>query len=84
MPLCVLRKAEKVLIIFIQEPYPTEQSVISDSVMPMITGRHYAIISNQKALMTVNLLLQILRFGTRNGNGIYDRFTDRVMFPIID
>ena len=62
--LCVLRRAEKVLIIFIQEPYPTEQSVISDSVMPMITGRHYAIISNQKALMTVNLLLQILRFGT--------------------
>ncbi len=64
MPLCVLRKAEKVLIIFIQEPYPTEQSVISDSVMPMITGRHYAIISNQKALMTANLLPQILRFGT--------------------
>ena len=58
------RKAEKVLIIFIQEPYPTEQSVISDSVMPMITGRHYAIISNQKALMTANLLPQILRFGT--------------------
>ena len=64
MPLCVLRKAEKVLIIFIQEPYPTEQSVISDLVMPMITGRHYAIISNQKALMTANLLPQILRFGT--------------------
>lgn len=64
MPLCVLRKAEKVLIIFIQEPYPTEQSVISDSVMLMITGRHYVSISNQKALMTANLLPQILRFGT--------------------
>lgn len=45
---------------FIQEPCPTEQSDISDSVMPMITGRHSALTSNQRALRTASLLPQTL------------------------
>ena len=62
--LCVLHRGRKGLDYLFKSLIPTEQSVISDSVMPMITGRHYVIISNQKALMTANLLPQILRFGT--------------------